>query len=130
MQRRIEVNNSVPPRKRKYFVSIVLFLSIVTLIFLPTCFEKQLYLNAEHCWGIVLETNDAMMLQNGLFKIGEQHCRIKIGKGTYKGEEVEGVNYLNGHIGEDKVFKKGDKVLVLIEMDKSGAIRFVNMLDH
>lgn len=117
-------------KDKDFIFSIVCLVVIGILLIIPTGFEKQLYVNAESVKARVLETNDSTIYSNGLLKQGSQVCEVEILEGSYKGEQVEAVNLLTGKLEFDKLFKVGDKALVLIEKNEEGSILFVNMLDH
>ncbi|MEF9959255.1 MAG: YibE/F family protein [Niameybacter sp.] len=115
--------------KNVIFSLICLIVSGILLI-MPTGFEKQIYVNAESVQAKVLETNESTVYNNGLLKQGSQVCQVELLSGSFKGERVEAVNLLTGKLEFDKLFKVGDKALVLVEKSQDGELIFVNMLDH
>lgn len=117
-------------KDKNVIFSLICLVVIGILLVIPTGFEKQLYVNAESVKAKVLETNESTVYNNGLLKQGSQVCVVEISQGEYKGQQVEAVNLLTGKLEFDKLFKPGDRALVLIEKDESGKILFVNMLDH
>ncbi len=117
--------------KLKYNVPlIVCFLVIVILLLLPTGYEEVLqYQEADRCVAEVLETDDSAIVDTGLVRSGEQRCKIKLLNGEYEGEEVTGVNRLQGSMEQDKIFEVQDKALVVVS-HKDGIISNVTMIDH
>ena len=118
-----------PNRKDLIFTLIFLFLSIV-LVFIPTGFERDIYYNAVGAKALVLETDESTVIQTGLFRQGEQRCRIRILSGEHKGYEGDAVNLLSGSLKDDKMFIPGEKAWTLVERDGKGNIIFINMIDH
>ena len=97
-----------PNRKDLIFTLIFLFLSIL-LVFIPTGFERDIYYNAVGAKALVLETDESTVIQTGLFRQGEQRCRIRILSGEHKGYEGDAVNLLSGSLKDDKMFIPGEK---------------------
>ena len=64
-----------------------------------------------------------------MIQSGEQSCTLLIQDGTFKGQEIEGVNFLSGSLEKDKIFKEGDKAFVAISHD-NGEIASVIISDH
>lgn len=102
---------------------------IIGLIFLPTGFEKQIYVNAEGVRAKVISVDNSGVYNTGIIKQGDQRCLIEIKSGTHKGEKTEGVNLFTGKLEMDKVFVPGDTAWVLLERDNNNII-FANMVDH
>lgn len=118
-----------PNRKDLIFTLIFLFLSIV-LVFIPTGFERDIYYNAVGAKALVLETDESTVIQTGLFRQGEQRCRIRILSGEHKGYEGDAVNLLSGSLKDDKMFIPGEKAWTLVERDRDDNVIFINMIDH
>ena len=118
-----------PNRKDLIFTLIFLFLSIV-LVFIPTGFERDIYYNAVGAKALVLETDESTVIQTGLFRQGEQRCRIRILSGEHKGYEGDAVNLLSGSLKDDKMFIPGEKAWTLVERDGDDNVIFINMIDH
>ncbi|MEE0880825.1 MAG: hypothetical protein UIL36_04370 [Turicibacter sp.] len=106
--------------------SIVLFI----LWFLPTGFEKQIYLNAEGVKAKIIEVNNGGLYLTGMIRQGEQRCLIEILDGTYQGKVVEGINLLTGKLEVDKIFEVDDVVWTLLEMNENHEIIFANLIDY
>lgn len=103
---------------------------VVLLLILPTGFEDAvIYKGTERCAAEVVAVNDSKIISTGLIKSGEQTCTVRFLGGAFKGQEAEGFNMLSGSLQTDKIFKEGDKVLVVISHSK-GEILSVNLIDH
>ena len=117
--------------RRKNIAFIIAFLlASLVLVIIPTGFERAIYVNATGARAEVLSTDDSTMIQTGLFRTGDQRCRIRVLSGEHKGLEMDAVNLLSGSLKDDKVFIPGDIAWVLIERDAEGNPIFVNMIDH
>lgn len=103
---------------------------MAVLFFLPTGFEDAvIYKGTERCAAEVLNTDDSKIISTGLIKSGEQRCTVRFLGGEFKGLEADGFNMLNGSLEADKIFRPGDKALVVIS-HKGEEILFVNLIDH
>ena len=100
------------------------------LWFLPTGFEKQIYLNAEGVKAKIIEVNDEEVYLTGMIRQGEQRCLIEILDGTYQGKVVEGINLLTGKLEVDKLFEVNDVAWTLLEMNEEHEIIFANLIDY
>ncbi len=108
-------------------LTLILF---ILLLFLPTGYEAAIiYQGMDRTIGKVLETDNSMLLSTGLIKSGEQRCKIRLQGGRFKGQEVEGINMLNGSLEQDKLFTVGDRALVVISY-QDNEIKSINMIDH
>ncbi len=110
--------------------SLICLLTIIVMLIIPTGFEKQIYFNAEGVKSEVISTNEDTVYNTGLINQGDQYCVIEIKEGEHKGKRIEGVNRLTGKLEFDKIFKPGDKALVLLEKSNEGEIIFANIIDH
>lgn len=109
---------------------IVCLVLMAVLFFLPTGFEDAvIYKGTERCAAEVLSTDDSKIISTGLIKSGEQRCTVKFLGGEFKGVEADGFNMLNGSLEADKIFRPGDKALVVIS-HKGEEILSVNLIDH
>lgn len=118
-------------KNKKEIIFVTVFIIILgVLIFLPTGFEKQIYLNAEGVKAKVISVDNSTVYNTGLMKQGEESCIIQIKSGKHKGEVATGINLFQGKIEFDKVFVPGDYAWVLIEQDSNNNIIFANMVDH
>ncbi|MDD6573089.1 MAG: YibE/F family protein [Thermoflexaceae bacterium] len=114
--------------KRNASLFMGLFI-IFLLLLIPTGYEDAaIYKESEKCVAKVIAVDDSAIISSGLIKSGEQSCTLKILSGKFKGEITEGYNLLSGSLESDKIFKVGDKALVLIS-HKNGEILSTNMVD-
>ena len=116
--------------RKEVFICLAFIILTVCLYFIPTGFEKQLYLNAEGARATVLSVDNSGVYSTGLIKQGDQRCTIRIESGGHKKEEVTAMNLYTGKFEFDKVFVPGDKAWVLLEQNGRGEIIFANMIDH
>lgn len=117
-------------RLRKNSVSVLAILLILVLIALPTGYEDAaIYKGTDRVRAKVLSTDESSVISNGLIQSGEQHCRVKILDGRFKGEETDAVNMLSGSMEADKIFQDGDVAQVVISYSGE-EIRSVMMSDH
>ena len=131
MEIKVKAMKKISEWNRKEIVFIVLFLAVLTVLyFLPTGFEKQIYVNAEGVKVRVLEVNNDSVFSTGLIHQGDQICTIEILQGEHKGEVVEAINLLSGKIELDKMFVPEDIGFALLERNPDNSILFANMVDH
>lgn len=117
--------------KNRDFNLVLIFLVIsFFLIKLPTGFEKKIDKRAIRCKGLVISVDNSEMHQTGLIRTGDQTVNLKILNGRFKGKILQSENNLLGQMDRDKVFKSGDKALVVISLDEKGDILFVNPQEH
>lgn len=86
--------------------------------------------NSARARGRVLAVDNAMVKMIGPVKQGEQQLELEILSGRFKGWRFSGVNNLIGKIELDKLYAPGDPVLLGIDLDGSGGIAYVNVIDH
>ena len=118
--------------KKKSMLLIITIGLILTaiLIAIPTGYEDALiYQGMERAVGEVVAVDNSAIKSSGVIQSGEQSCTLLIQDGTFKGQEIEGVNFLSGSLEKDKIFKEGDKVFVAISHD-NGEIASVIISDH
>lgn len=88
------------------------------LLLIPTGYEDALlYQDAERAVATVLEVDNSSILTSGLIQSGEQTCVLEVEDGMFKGQEINGVNFLSGSLEKDKIFEAGDRALVTISHD-------------
>lgn len=110
---------------------IGVFIVLLALLWwIPTGFQKQIYVNSEGVKAKVVEVNNKGVYSTGMIQQGDQRCTIEILEGEHKGQQVEGMNLLTGKLEFDKMFKPGDEAWVLLELDSSNAVIFANMVDY
>ena len=110
---------------------IGVFIVLLALLWwIPTGFQKQIYVNSEGVKAKVVEVNNRGVYSTGMIQQGDQRCTIEILEGEHKGQQVEGMNLLTGKLEFDKMFKPGDEAWVLLELDSSNEVIFANMVDY
>lgn len=110
---------------------IGVFIVLLALLWwIPTGFQKQIYVNSEGVKAKVIEVNNKGVYSTGMIQQGDQRCIIEILEGEHKGQQVEGMNLLTGKLEFDKMFKPGDEAWVLLELDSSNEVIFANMVDY
>lgn len=124
----MEKKNLIKKKGEVTFAVILVIVSLV-LIFIPTGFQRSIYVNAEGAKARVIDTDDSTIIQIGLFRQGEQRCTLEILSGSHEGLVMEGINMLSGSLADDKVFQKGDLAWVLVERDSEDRPIFINMID-
>lgn len=103
---------------------------LAVLLILPTGYEDAvIYKGTERCKAKVTAVNDDRIINTGLIRSGEQICMVVPQSGRFKGRELEGYNMLNGSLEADKIFKVGDKALIVIS-HTGDKVNSVNMIDH
>ncbi|BCS88293.1 YibE/F family protein [Pseudodesulfovibrio sediminis] len=111
---------------------LVAFFIVVTgaLYFLPTGFEKNKDNDAVRCSGTVVSVDNGNIQNLGMIRAGEQAVTLKVLDGPFKGQEFTGNNQLLGQLDRDKIFQQGDKVYVILTLDASGKVIYVNPQAH
>lgn len=105
------------------------FLIIIILLLIPTGYEDAvIYKSAQKSRARVIAVDNSAIISSGLIKSGEQNCTIEILNGRFKGVITDGYNLLSGSLESDKIYKEGDKALVLISYSND-EILSVNMVD-
>lgn len=117
--------------KRNHILPVIVCLILlVVLIVIPTGYEGAvIYQGTDRCAARVLSVNNDNIIDTGLIRSGEQTCEIELLGGKFKGQIAEGYNALNGSLESDKIFKEGDKALVVIDYQEN-EILSINMIDH
>ena len=113
-------------------LTLVAFFSILSglLCLWPTGFEERMPDRSVRCAGRVTAVDDSEIRQFGMLKTGDQEVVLKLVSGTFKGQTVSGNNPLLGQMDRDKIFREGDKALVVLTLNESGEITFVNPQAH
>ena len=122
--------NLIKSSRKDLIFTLVFLLLCISLLFIRTGFERNIYYNAVGAKALVLETDESTVIQTGLFRQGEQRCRVRILSGEHKGYEGEAVNLLSGSLKDDKMFRSGEKAWTLVERDDDDNVIFINMIDH
>lgn len=76
----------------------------------------------------VIQSNNEDVMQSSIARIGNQELQIKILTGKFKGKKVYAHNGLQGKPSIDNFYKKGDKILVALDI-KDGEILNVRAVD-
>lgn len=106
------------------------FVLLLILLLLPTGYEEAAYYqNGESCRAEVLATDEASIIDTGLIRSGEQICTVRLLDGSFRGQETQAVNMLNGSLENDKLFQIGDQAQVLVS-SRDQEILYVSMIDH
>ena len=117
-------------QKSVLLTTLMGLLIIGILMAIPTGYEDALiYQGTERAIGRVLETNNSAITTSGLIQSGEQTCTLEIEDGIFKGQKLEGVNFLSGSLEKDKIFEVGDRALLTISHDGE-EVKSVVMSDH
>lgn len=117
-------------QKSLLLTTLIALIIIVFLIGVPTGYEDALiYKGTERAVGKVVETDNSAIVSSGLIQSGEQSCTMMIEDGIFKGQILEGVNFLSGSLEKDKIFKAGDRALLTISYSGDN-IKSVIMSDH
>lgn len=69
------------------------------------------------CKARVLSVDNSNVFTIGLLRKGEQHVRLKVLSGPFKGREFNGTNIIRANMELDKVFEPGDIALAAIPFD-------------
>ena len=106
------------------------FLLTGILIAIPTGYEDALiYQGSVRAVGKVTEADNSTIITSGLIQSGEQYCKIIIENGKFRGQEIQGVNFLSGSLEKDKIYQVGDRAFVRISC-KGDEISSCVMSDH
>ncbi|AEH45619.1 YibE/F family protein [Thermodesulfatator indicus DSM 15286] len=118
------------PFNKKDFIMACFFLCLsVILFFYPNKFEHRTERKSIRCKGLILKVDNSDIIQHGLVKTGTQDVVVKILDGPFKGKILKSTNQLLGQLDIDKIFKPGDKVLVVLSLTKDNKIFYVNAQD-
>jgi uncharacterized membrane protein len=66
------------------------------------------------CKARILSVDNSNIFTIGLLRKGEQHVRLRVLNGPYKGREFDGTNIIRANMELDKVFEPGDLALAAI----------------
>lgn len=116
--------------KKDIIFIVLLIISLIIMIFIPSGFEKQQYINTEGVKVKVLSVDNSNVINTGLFKQGDQTVEIEILTGSFKGDIKQANNMLSGSLAEDKLFEEKDIAWALVGFDENKEINFANMVDH
>ena len=103
--------------KNHIFLIVVAILTI-TLVFIPTGFENSsITLSSLFEKGVVLETDNTDLQSFSIITTGTQVVKLQIKSGKFAGDTVSAKNVLLGQKNTDKIFRPGDKVLAVMQLD-------------
>lgn len=103
--------------KNHIFLIVVTILTI-TLIFIPTGFENPTITKSSLFEkGVVLETDNNDLQSFSIITTGTQMVKLQIKSGRFSGDTVTAKNVLLGQKSIDKIFRPGDKVLAVMQLD-------------
>ncbi|MCW7753519.1 YibE/F family protein [Desulfobotulus sp. H1] len=105
------------------------FLMTLILFFLPTGFEERKDPNSLRCRGEIVEVDNAFLRQYGMVRTGSQNIVLRVVSGERKGELVNSANHLLGKLDLDRLYQVGDRVLVVLTLEKD-TIRHAQVMDH
>ncbi len=76
------------------------------------------------CKAQVVSTDDSLVQQHGFVKYGTQRLKVKLLSGGREGAVFQAANELRAQMEYDKVFKPGDKALVIVppEADEKDSV--------
>ncbi|SMC23674.1 Uncharacterized membrane protein [Desulfacinum hydrothermale DSM 13146] len=98
--------------------------------FFPSPYGDRVDGRAVRCVGRVVAADDSQIHQLGLIRKGSQLLSLMIEDGPFEGRRVQAVNQLLGRMDIDKVFRPGDRALVVLSLNAKGGIVFVAAQDH
>jgi uncharacterized membrane protein len=107
--------------KKRLNIIFSLFISIlcIVLIYIPTGFENpSLTYSTLREKAKITSINNRDIKNIGVVTLGSQDLKIKILSGKFKGKTIEAHNILLGDKKFDKFFEVGDKVLVVLKLNK------------
>ena len=117
-------------RKSDALFTLVAVLATVVLAFLPTGYEKPAG-RSVRAKALVLETWNDGVKNYGVLMQGEQLVRVRVLSGPYRNLEADADNILYGKADLDKVFRPGDRALVVIDpSEDGGAPAALTLVDH
>jgi len=108
---------------------LIVSLIIAVLLLMPDLYTSPYARQEERCIGEVLEADNSLMQQYGIVRAGSQHLKVRVSKGPYAGRKVAASNDLLGKMESDKMFKPGDKALLVLSVD-NGEIVSATAYDH
>lgn len=105
-------------RADKLFVLAVGIISLI-LFFIPTGFEdNERKKNTVWEKGVTLKCDNSEIKRVGIVPVGTQTITVRILSGDFRGDTVVTENVLLGQMSADKIFKTGQKVLLVLRIGK------------
>lgn len=111
------------------FVIVVTILSVI-LFFIPNGFEGARDTSGLPVKALVEKTDNSFVRRIGVINTGDQRLYLKILNGKYKGRKVESNNLFVGKLEFDRLYKPGEKVFAVLEINDDDTIRFANVIDY
>jgi uncharacterized membrane protein len=93
---------------------LLIFLATCALLRMPDLYSSPYARDEERYAGRVLTVDDSLVKQFGIVKAGSQKLQVRILDGPYKGREVAASNILVGKMENDKMFRSGDKIFLVV----------------
>ena len=115
--------------KRDLILTLFFVIMTMAVMALPTGFSNRGDANALRCKGLVLETDNTLLRQFGIVRMGTQSLEVRLLSGPFKGEIVSADNQVTGKMDLDKIFLPGDKAYMVLTV-KDGTIHYANATDH
>jgi uncharacterized membrane protein len=116
-------------RRRLAGVCAIVCLTAACFLF-PSSYGDRVDDQAVRCAGRVVAVDDSQVQQVGLIRKGSQLLMLQIEDGPFEGRQVQAVNQLLGRMDIDKVFRPGDRALLVLSLNPKGEIVFVAAQDH
>lgn len=110
-------------RADKVFVIMIAVISLIMLLSSTGFEDTQRNRNTSWVKGKILKCDNRDIKVAGIVPVGTQYVEVKILTGYFKGDTVKTENVLLGQMSSDKIFKKNQKVLVVIKSrEKNGGV--------
>lgn len=92
----------------------VIFLAILVMLTIPDIYHSPYAREEERCTGRVVSIDNSLMQQYGIIKAGSQRMTVTVLDGPHEGKEISAGNDLIGKMESDKMFRIGDRVLMVV----------------
>jgi uncharacterized membrane protein len=99
---------------RNSVFSILVGLISLTLLWLPPIYQSPYSRDEERYAGKVVATDNSLVKQFGIVRTGSQRLQVLLNDGPFAGQEISADNLLIGKMESDKMFRPGDRVLVVL----------------
>lgn len=103
--------------------------AVFILLIMPDLYTSPYSREEERCLGEVIEADNTLVRQYGIVKAGTQRLKIRLIEGRYAGREAAASNDLIGKMESDKMFKAGDKALLILSLEGDEIVS-ANAYDH
>jgi uncharacterized membrane protein len=115
--------------RRDIGFTVFAFALSLGLLFIPSGFEREGD-NSQRVKAVILSTDDSGIKNYGVLLQGEQYASVRVLSGLYKGLVAEAHNILYGKADMDKVYRSGDKVLLILYPNPDGSPATLTLMDH